>query len=259
MLPMEKFDEYGLGQEPNNLAAIASLTAYRSLRFGRNVHLIITDLHSYRSEEPTSRPEAAALSSRDFLDFYPQEAMEILDAGRTYADGQPPDTILFGETQLPNFRKDQPAQTILGREQKQWFLSQLRDSRATWKIWGASLGTLDWRVDPQNLPPGVGKPWPGSGYAGFGGGDHSAAYVERAEIYDLVRDQKITGFVTVAGDRHSFWAGLAAKSLPPQAFEPLGVAFITGSDFSAGPRGSLRVRVAEGSSPAPAILRPARR
>jgi alkaline phosphatase D len=35
--------------------------------------------------------------------------------------------------------------------------------------------------------------------------------------------------VTVSGDRHSFWAGLAAKALPPQTFEPVGVAFITGS------------------------------
>jgi alkaline phosphatase D len=33
----------------------------------------------------------------------------------------------------------------------------------------------------------------------------------------------------VAGDRHAFWAGLAAKSLPPKAFEPVGVAFVTGS------------------------------
>src|SRR5439155_1192234 len=36
-------------------------------------------------------------------------------------------------------------------------------------------------------------------------------------------------FATVAGDRHSFWAGLAAKSLPPKRFEPVGVAFVTGS------------------------------
>ena len=54
------------GQEPNNLAAIGSLTGYRALRFGRNVDLIITDQHSYRSEEPTDRPEAAPLASDDF-------------------------------------------------------------------------------------------------------------------------------------------------------------------------------------------------
>jgi alkaline phosphatase D len=44
-----------------------------------------------------------------------------------------------------------------------------------------------------------------------------------------VRANGIVGFATVAGDRHSFWAGLAAKSLPPKPFEPVGVAFITGS------------------------------
>ena len=227
--PIERFDDHGLGQEPNNLAAINSLNAYRAMRWGRNVDLIITDQHSYRSQEPTDNPQASRFSSQDFPNMFPQEVMEILDAGRSYAGGHPPATIRFGDLEISNFRKDQAPQTILGVAQKEWFLNRLRRSRATWKIWGNSLGTLDWRVDPQNLPPGLTKPWPGSGYAGFGGGDHSAAYSERAEIYDLVRDEGITGFATVSGDRHSFWAGLAAKALPPKAFEPIGIAFITGS------------------------------
>src|SRR6202021_1107168 len=99
----------------------------------------------------------------------------------------------------------------------------------TWKIWGNTTATLDMRADPQNLPSGLTKPWPGTGYAGFGGGDHSSAFVERGAIYDFVRENNITGFATVAGDRHSFWAGLAAKSLPPKPFEPVGIAFVTGS------------------------------
>lgn len=97
---------------------------------------------------------------------------------------------------------------------------------------GNTIATLDMRVDPQNLPPGLTNPWPGAGYAGcfgFGGGDFGNAYVERGEIYDFVRDHGIIGFATIAGDRHSFWAGLAAKSLPPKSFEPVGVAFVTGS------------------------------
>src|SRR6185295_13702092 len=49
------------------------------------------------------------------------------------------------------------------------------------------------------------------------------------EIYDTVRDAGLTGFVTVSGDRHSFWGGYAAKALPPATFEPVGVAFVTGS------------------------------
>src|ERR1051325_2882635 len=179
--PIERFDENGLGQEPNNLAAINSLKGYRALRYGRNVDLIITDQHSYRSEEPVDRDEAKPFSSPDFPEMIPQEALEILHAGRAYAGGHPPEAIRYGDTSVPNFRRNDPPQTILGAEQKAWFLDRLRRSKATWKIWGCSLGTLDWRVDPQNLPPGVGKPWPGAGYAGFGGGDHSAAYGGRGD------------------------------------------------------------------------------
>jgi alkaline phosphatase D len=227
---VERFDDHGLGTEENNRAAIDSLIGYRALRFGRNVDLLITDQRSYRSEDATLRPEAAPLEDKDFPELIPLETMAMLDAGRVYDGGKPPATLRFGATEVPNFRKDSPPQTILGAEQKTWFLGKLRNSTARWKVWGNSVGTLDFRVDPQNLPEGVSKRWPGAGYAVFGGGgDYSTAYLERAEIYDLIRDAGVTGFVTVSGDRHSFWAGLAAKALPPQAFEPVGVAFVTGS------------------------------
>ena len=236
------FDEHGLGQEKNNLAAIGSLQGYRALRWGRNVELIVTDQRSYRSEEPTDREEANAFTSDDFPQLMPEEAMQILDAGRTFNGGNAPATIRFGEKEIANFCKDKPAQTILGAEQKAWFLERLRTSQATWKIWGNTTATLDMRADPQNLPRDVSAPWPGAGYAGFGGGDHSTAYVERAEIYDFVRQHGITGFATVAGDRHSFWAGLAAKELPPKEFAPVGVAFVTGSISAPGMAEALEHR-----------------
>jgi alkaline phosphatase D len=227
--PVTRFDDSGLGQEPNNLDAINSLRGYRSLRWGRNVELIVTDQRSYRSEEPLDRPEAAPFANDDFPEFLPEEAIEILDAGRTYNNGKPPDAIPYGSASIPNFRKAAPPQTILGAEQKQWFLDRLRQSNATWKIWGNTTATLEMRADLQNLPHGLGKPWPGAGYAGCASCDHSTALAERAEIYDFVRDHGITGFATVAGDRHSFWAGLAVKSLPPKASPPVGIAFVTGS------------------------------
>jgi alkaline phosphatase D len=228
--PVTAFDENGLGLEPNNLAAVGSLTGYRALRWGRHVDLIITDQHSYRSEDPCTRPEIAALSTPDFPELWPEEALAILDAGRSHDGGKPPVRLGTGEPPVPNVRRDQPPQTVLGAKQKAWFLERLKSSRATWKIWANSQGTLDGRVDPQNLPPGITKPWHGAGYASLlGGGDFSSAYLERAEIYDTVREHGVTGFATVSGDRHSFWAGLAAKALPPAPFEPIGVAFVTGS------------------------------
>jgi len=191
--------------------------------------LIVTDQRSYRSEEPTDRPEVEPLSSDDFPEFMSEEAMEILDAGRTYNGGRPPASIRFGSVEIDNFSKDQPAQTILGAEQKAWFLERLRNSKATWKIWGNTTATLDMRADLQNLPQGITKPWPVAGYATSPLGDHGTAYVERGEIYDFVQANEITGFATIAGDRHSFWAGLAAKTLPPKTFVPVGIAFVTGS------------------------------
>jgi alkaline phosphatase D len=228
--PVTVFDEHGLGREANNLAAINSLKGYRSLRWGRNVELIITDERSYRSEDPGSKFDDAAFFNKDYSQFVPEEVLEIIDGGRDYNEGKPPNTIRFGDQQVPNIRKADPAQTLLGAEQKAWFLERLRNSKTTWKIWGSTTSTLDMRADPQNLPPGmVASAWPGAGYASFGGGDVSTAYQERGEIYDFIQKHAITGFATVAGDRHSFWAGLSAKSLPPKPFDPVGVAFVVGS------------------------------
>ena len=232
--PITTFDDQGFGQEPNNLRAVGSLRGYRTLRWGRHVELILTDQHSYRSEDPLLRPEAKSLSSDDFPDFIPEDAAAALDAGRAYNGGHPPDRIRAGATEIANFRQHSPPQSILGQEQKRWFLERLRTSTATWKLWGDTEGTLEWRADLQNLPPDTSKPWLSRGYATMASSDHSNALIERAEIYDFVLQHGITGFGVVAGDRHSFWAGLAASALPPQTFTPVGVVFIAGSVSAVG-------------------------
>ena len=231
---IDKWDENGLGVEPNNLVAINSLIGYRALRYGRHLDLIITDQHSYRSKDPTDDPSLASLGGSEFNGMFPEDAMQILDGGRSFNGGNPPAELVFGEVRIPNPQKAAPAQTILGARQKAWFKDKLRASTATWKIWANSLGCLDWRADPQNLPAGLTKQqWPG-GYASLGGGDHGSAYVERREIYDLVRDSGITGFAIVSGDRHSFWAGYASAELPPGKFEPVGLSFVGASLASPG-------------------------
>ena len=145
----------------------------------------------------------------------------------------------------PRFRisaKTNRHKRILGAEQKAWFLERLRGSQGDLEDLGQHCRrTLDMRADPQNLPDGIDQAVAGRRLRRFGGGDLSSAYVERGEIYDFVcADNGITGFATVAGDRHSFWAGLAAKSLPPKTFEPVGVAFMTGSISAPGIGGSIR-------------------
>ena len=232
--PIKDFDDTGLGTEPNNLVAINSLIGYRALRWGRHIDLIVTDQHSYRSRDPGSHDELNPLFENDKLGFVPEELWAQLDAGRDYANGHPPAKLIFGDKRVDNYRAKEAPQTVLGAKQKAWFLERLRAAKGTWKIWGNSLGTPDWRVDPQNLPAALGKYPEGAGYATIDLHDWGATYHERAEIFDAVRDARITGFAIVAGDRHSFWAGYAAKALPPAAFEPVGVTFVGGSICSPG-------------------------
>jgi alkaline phosphatase D len=249
---IEAWDENGLGTEPNNLIAINSLKAYRTFRYGPHLDLIITDQHSYRGPDPFSDPSLGELGGDEFIQMFPEELYRVLDGGRAFNGGNPPAEIRFGDAHVPNPQRNKSPQTILGAEQKAWFKDQLRNSKATWKIWGNSLGALDNRADPQNLPAGLTKQaWPTDGYASVGYADWGLAFAERAEIYDLVRDAKVTGFAIVSGDRHSFWAGYAAKDLPPSTFEPVGLSFVGGSLSSAGTMEGM-----EHNLPKDAALRP---
>src|SRR5690242_2039408 len=75
---IEKWDENGLGDEPNNLAAINSLIGYRSYRYGKHLDLLITDQHSYRSGDPFSDPTIAGFGP-EFYGMFPEDAGRILD------------------------------------------------------------------------------------------------------------------------------------------------------------------------------------
>jgi alkaline phosphatase D len=231
---IDKWDQDGLGDEPNNLIAINSLIGYRSLRYGKHLDLVITDQHSYRSADAFADPAVAKLGP-EFTGMFPEDAAQILDGGRAFNGGNPPTEIRFNDQRVPNPQRNSPAQTILGAKQKAWFKERLRKSTATWKIWGNSEGALDWRSDPQNLPPGLTKEtWPKTTYASMNSGDYGTAYRERAEIYDLVRNEGISGFAIVSGDRHSFWAGYATSQLPPGKFDPVGLSFVGASLSSPG-------------------------
>lgn len=232
---IEKWDENGLGQEPNNLAAIRSLIAYRSLRYGKHLDLFVTDQRSFAGADASDAEDVGRIYDPAFRGYFSEEAMIALDAGKTYDGGKPPAELQFRDVKIHNPSKEKQPRTMLGVEQKAWFKEGLCKSKATWKIWGNSLGALDNRVDMQNLPAGMVKnPWPADTYGIGRTDDWGAAYAERKEIYDLIRDAKITGFAIVSGDRHAFWAGYAAAHLPPRKFEPVGLSFVGASMISPG-------------------------
>ncbi len=75
--PIRNFDSSGLGLDPGNLAAINSLKLYRTLRWGRNVELILTDNRSFRSETLVDREEFAPFKPKGFPEGTPVDALEI--------------------------------------------------------------------------------------------------------------------------------------------------------------------------------------
>ena len=227
--PLDRFDGHGLGLDAGNLAAIHALTLYRTFRWGRHVELILTDNRSFRAEPITNRPEMTHFVSRDFPLFLPQDVIEVLDAGRVANDGHPPRTIPYAGADVPNPRVDQSPNSMLGSAQKVWFFDRLARSTATWKLWGNSVAMLDWRTDCSNVPPETGAHWPTTGYGQLGDDDWSGYRTERGEIFEFVRTHDITGFVSLAGDRHSFQAGLLSRALPPKEYVPVGAEFVTGS------------------------------
>ncbi|HET7707942.1 MAG TPA: alkaline phosphatase D family protein [Sphingomicrobium sp.] len=232
---IEQFDANGLGTETNNLIAVNSLKVYRALRYGRHLDLIVTDQYSFKGDDPTDDESVGKIYDPAYAGAFSEPAMIALDEGRAANGGNPPATLSFGDAAIPNPRKAREPRTILGAEQKAWFKDKLSKSTATWKIWANSLGAIDIRIDPEHIPTSlVEKPWPADTFGIMRTDDYGAAYHERGEIYDLVREAKITGFGIVSGDRHSFWAGYAAAKLPPSKFEPVGVSFVGGSLVSPG-------------------------
>jgi alkaline phosphatase D len=212
--PLRELDDQGLGLEAGNLAAIRSLRYYRSLRLGANAELILTDNRSFRSEPLTTRAEAAPFRPTGFPAVVSEDMTEVLDAGAAAPNARSADTIRFGGADLPTPRRTAPPLSMLGATQKTWFLDRLRASPTPWKLWGNSVGSLDWRTDFQNLPDGAGPRWPTTGYALFSDDDWSGYRQERAEIFDFVERSGITGLATVCGDRHAFLARVRIERPP---------------------------------------------
>jgi alkaline phosphatase D len=96
----------GLGLEPNNLTAIRSLIAYRALRYGKHLDLLITDQHSFCGDDPSDAEEVGKIYDPSFRGYFSEEAMIALDAGRAFDGGKPPAELQFRDVRISNPSKD---------------------------------------------------------------------------------------------------------------------------------------------------------
>ncbi|HUF82499.1 MAG TPA: alkaline phosphatase D family protein, partial [Burkholderiales bacterium] len=194
-------DDHYLVREPNNLAAIRSLTISRCLSWGSLADIFLPDQRSYRGERGVDASLLkGSLAPYPLWPMHP-ETVEILNAGRHANDGHPPDSIEYDGRTFSNPRKDAPLGSMLGAEQKNWLKSSLRSSGATWKVLCNSTPLLRFGLDVSFRAgePEAGLLWTDSwdGYP-----------VERRELMNFLLAEGIANVVSLSGDRHAHFAGL---------------------------------------------------
>jgi len=199
--PATDFDDAYLSHEKNNLAAIQSMTIYRALRWGRLVDMLLLDGRSYRGP----RGVDTAMLGTDEIAYpelpIPAQLIATLNAGQTANNGNPPDTVRYYESELPNSRKHSPRGAMLGDTQKAWLCDSLQGSTAKWKIICNNTPLASFGFDTSFMSGGTkdGVLWTDSwdGYP-----------LEREELMQFIYSAEISNVVSLSGDRHAHFAGL---------------------------------------------------
>ena len=194
------FDDDYLNLEPNNLKAIHSIAIYRSLRWGKLVDLFAIDGRSYRGDRGVPNEILSA-----GLVPYPSEPLdpafvETMNAGRTANNGNPPDTVIYEGKEVDNVRKTAPVGSLLGRKQKGWLKGSLQQSTAVWKTIINNTPFMRFGFDV-SFKEGRTK-------GGIFWSDSWDGYpIERREMMNYIKDQKLANVVSLTGDRHAHYAG----------------------------------------------------
>ncbi|MYF69956.1 MAG: hypothetical protein F4181_08295 [Proteobacteria bacterium] len=223
---LTRFDDSYLSREPNNLAAIETLSIYRSIRWGRMAELLLVDGRSYRGP----RGVDASIPGGEFLTREPVPAtlVETQNAGRTANGGNPPETVTLGGTDIPNTRRDSPAGSLLGAEQKQWLTASLRGSESRWKVVCNDVPLMRFGFDMSFRDYGsLNDLWWTDAWDGYP--------LERRELMTFIAEEGIANVVSLTGDRHAHFAGVVYDDFDDDSPRAVLTEF-AGSSICSGPR-----------------------
>ncbi len=173
----------------------ADLKIYRSLRYGKHVELFLTDQRSYRSDHVI--PEGATAAERP--PGAPMTVPTYADVGKVFVNSE---VFSRNFVKKPAFDliEDFVRPTMLGAEQKQWFVSAITASSATWKIWGNETQLAQMLLDltPFDIPDGF------KGVYYFTADQWDGYRTERGEVLAAIAGTR--NVVALTGDIHAFYA-----------------------------------------------------
>ncbi len=175
---------------------------YRTLRFGKHVELFMTDQRSYRDDHLISEHETnddtgkvemdTALGSRQLLKKIGFDALE--------AEAKP---------------------TLLGADQKAWFIDKVNGSDATWKFWGNEVMHGQLAIDLSDVEA-LPESFKGDFYLTVDQWDGFRS--ERAEVLAAIKDAG--NVVVLTGDLHANYANELQLDFDAPG-DPVAVEFVT--------------------------------
>jgi alkaline phosphatase D len=226
------FDENHLSEEPNTLAAIGSMTIYRSLQWGKMADLLLLDGRSYRGPRGLDN----TILGGDLIAYPPapvdEQLVRIMNEGLTANGGEPPATLMYEGKEIPNPRVATPRSSMLGARQKQWLKDSLTRSTARWQFLGNNVPMMRFGWDTTFRDHGTRSSifWTDSwdGYP-----------VERQELMEYISAQGLTNVISLTGDRHAHFAGMVYADYESDNRKPV-IPELVGAGISAQDRFTIQ-------------------
>jgi alkaline phosphatase D len=194
--------------------------------------------HDPNEDGPWSNRKAAALKA--WHEWIPVRPPNVNDLGRVYRSfslGGLADLIVldgrsYRDEQVRGDALDDNDRTVLGKEQYEWFVSQLAHSEATWRLVANSV--MIGQVYTGFLPDEVGRPLSEVGiltHRDLGPDpDQWDGYpAERDRLFRFIENTPIRNSVFLSGDVHTAWAVDVKKDPFDDDEIPLAVEFVTTS------------------------------
>jgi alkaline phosphatase D len=177
--------EHGLAAVPYDPSKdfLHEVKVYRTFKFGTLTELIVTDQRLYRDGPPCGDIE--------------NQRYQTLGCPAQF----------------------QTKRTMLGAAQKAWFLNQVTQSTATWKLWANEVMLNQYLFGPPLAPATI-----------FFDLDQWDGYPEeRAEILAAIEAAGVKNFVALSGDAHLFMAGYLKSDFNDANSAPMGVELMVGA------------------------------
>ena len=187
---------------------------YRQLRWGKHVDLFLTDQRSYRADHLIPEGEGTNFATGKFVDN--------TSVGTRY----------FVRKAGFDPKEAEAKPSLLGKEQKDWFLGAVKQSNATWKVWCNEVQVYQMRLELKRLPGVPDSIFGFTPYPVYINCDQWDGFrSERAEI--LTALSGVENLLVCTGDIHSFYAAELHVDFDAPGPKPVAVEYVTAGISSA--------------------------